>query len=65
MAQIHFTGEAHCPEFRPNRFKKDVCSNCQNKIQQHHGASNEDIATALEYFVDKGKFITNFQNNNV
>ncbi len=53
--QIYFSGQSHCPKFVGNSFKKDVCSNCQQKIQTHSGASDLEIKAALEYAVDDGK----------
>ena len=52
-SQINFTGESLCPTFTPNSFKKDLCQLCQSKIQCHSSASDEEIAAALEYTVDK------------
>eukprot|EP00088_Acartia_fossae_P039257 TRINITY_DN40860_c0_g1_i1.p1 TRINITY_DN40860_c0_g1~~TRINITY_DN40860_c0_g1_i1.p1 ORF type:complete len:216 (-),score=39.08 TRINITY_DN40860_c0_g1_i1:84-731(-) len=52
-SQICFSGKAGCPEFCPNPFKADMCKNCTSKIQDHSGATEEQVAHALEYAVDK------------
>jgi hypothetical protein len=52
--QIYFSGQSSCPKFVGNSFKKDVCSNCQQKIQTHSGATDMEIKAALEYAVDDG-----------
>ena len=49
--QLVFTGEAGCPEFSPNRFKADMCGLCQNRIHSHSGATEIEIARALEFSV--------------
>ena len=46
-----FTGEAQCPEFLANPFKCDMCRMCQNRIQSHSGATEGEIARALEFSV--------------
>ena len=53
--QVHFTGKSKCPEFVANAFKKDICKECQNKIQSHDKATQDQIVEALEYAVSKGK----------
>ena len=50
-SQLVFTGEAGCPEFSPNRFKADMCRQCQNRIHSHSGATEAEIARALEFSV--------------
>ena len=50
-SQLVFTGEAGCPEFTPNRFKADMCGLCQNRIHSHSGATEAEIARALEFSV--------------
>ena len=52
---IYFSGESNCPNFSANAFKKDVCSNCQQKLQSHSGATESEIKAALEFSVDNGK----------
>ena len=47
-----FSGLSNCPTFRANPFRKNICSLCQCKIQDHSGASQADIATAIEYSAD-------------
>ena len=53
MEHMHFSNTVPCPEFAPNAFQKDICSQCQSKIQQHSGARKEHIVAALEYAGDK------------
>ena len=50
-SQLVFTGEAGCPEFSPNRFKADMCRLCQSRIHSHSGATEAEIARALEFSV--------------
>ena len=52
MDQMCFSGLSNCPTFRANPFRKNICSLCQCKIQDHSGASQADIATAIEYSAD-------------
>jgi hypothetical protein len=52
-----FKSKANCFQFVPNSFKKDVCSMCQCRIQDHSAASEDQIRQALEYSIDKGSVI--------
>ena len=52
MGDMYFSGTASCPEFVPNRFRKNVCSGCQSLIQNHSGAKDEFVKAAIEYSVD-------------
>ena len=52
MEQMCFSGVAGCPNFRANPFRKNICSLCQSRIQDHSGASDTDIANAIEYSAD-------------
>ena len=42
-SQMVFTGAAGCPTFSPNTFKADMCCLCQNKIQSHAGATDNQV----------------------
>ena len=42
-SQMVFTGAAGCPTFSPNTFKADMCCLCQNKIQSHTGATDNQV----------------------
>ena len=53
--QMHFNGTAGCPRFEANPFRVDICHVCQNKIQAHDSASEEDVSAAIEYAADKGE----------
>jgi len=50
---MYFSGSADCPSFAANRFRKNFCSVCQSSIQDHSGASDIDVANAIEYSADK------------
>jgi len=52
--QMHFSGELPCPQFEANIFRKNFCQVCQGRIEKHDGASEKDVAAALEYSVDGG-----------
>ena len=52
---MHFDGRAGCPRFTANPFRRDICQVCQNKIQAHDSASEQEVSAAIEYAVDKGK----------
>ena len=52
-SQLVFTGQAGCPEFSPNPFKADMCRLCQNRIHSHSGATETEIARALEFSVSQ------------
>ena len=52
---MHFSGSVNCPQFMANRFRKNICTGCQQKIDAHSGASELQISEALEYAVDKSK----------
>ena len=54
MAEMAFDGSSSCPEFVPNTFKKDICQNCQHRVQSHGGATQQQIKAALEFAVDRG-----------
>ena len=58
-----FSGLSNCPTFRANPFRKNICSLCQCKIQDHSGASDSDIATAIEYSADHVPTLIFTQNN--
>ena len=45
-SQMVFTGAAGCPTFSPNTFKADMCCLCQNKIQSHAGATDNQVQVA-------------------
>ncbi|KAI6646895.1 Dual specificity protein phosphatase 22-like isoform X1 [Oopsacas minuta] len=51
FSQIHLSGEVSCEEFKPNRFKKNICVNCSNDVLKHSKDSvNESVLLeALEY----------------
>ncbi|CAB4068605.1 unnamed protein product [Lepeophtheirus salmonis] len=51
--QINFQSSSNCPTFSPNKFKKDLCQICIEKISKHSTATDEQIRDALNYFVDK------------
>ena len=53
-SQINFLGDANCPVFTPNPFRKNFCTACQSRIQHHSVATDEQIKAAIEYAVDKG-----------
>ena len=53
MDQMYFSGSAGCPSFTANPFRKNFCSVCQSRIQDHSGASDIDVANAIEYSADK------------
>ena len=57
VSQMHFSGSVNCPQFMANRFRKNICTGCQQKIDAHSGASEFQISEALEYAVDKSKKI--------
>jgi len=46
---MHFSGSVNCPQFMANRFRKNICTGCQQKIDAHSGASELQISEALEY----------------
>ena len=50
-SQIHLSGEVSCEDFKPNRFKKNVCVNCCNDVLKHNRDSvNQSVLLeALEY----------------
>ena len=50
---MYFSGSAGCPSFTANPFRKNFCSVCQSRIQDHSGASDIDVANAIEYSADK------------
>lgn len=52
MEQMCFTNTVKCPKFTPNRYRKNICSRCQNKIQDHASATEKQIAHAIEYIAD-------------
>ena len=58
--QMHFDGSAGCQRFVANSFKRDICQVCQNKIQAHDAASEEDVTAAIEYAADKGRDYISF-----
>ena len=55
VSQMHFSGSVNCPQFMANRFRKNICTGCQQKIDAHSGATELQISEALEYAVDKSK----------
>ena len=36
----------------PNPFRKNICSVCQSKIQDHASASDKEVASAIEYIAE-------------
>jgi len=51
--QMHFSGSANCPKFAGNPFRKNFCVSCQQRIDAHSGATQQQIVEAIEYAVDK------------
>ena len=47
-----FSNSCNCPKFVPNPFRKNICSVCQSKIQDHASASDQEVASAIEYFAE-------------
>ena len=64
MDQMYFSGKAGCSSFKANPFRKNICTLCQSSIQDHSGASDTDIANAIEYSADNvPTLILRRQNN--
>ena len=52
MEQMCFSNSSNCPKFTPNPFRKNICSVCQSKIQDHASASDKEVASAIEYIAE-------------
>ena len=52
MEQMCFSNSSNCPKFMPNPFRKNICSVCQSKIQDHASASDKEVASAIEYIAE-------------
>ena len=50
--QIHFTGEANCDKFVPNRFKENICTSCNQLISKHErrAIENDDVILRVSRF---------------
>ena len=51
FSQIHLRGEVKCEEFKPNRFKKNMCINCSADVLKHsrESVSESVLSEAFEY----------------
>mmetsp|Transcript_17118 Transcript_17118/g.19824 ORF Transcript_17118/g.19824 Transcript_17118/m.19824 type:complete len:86 (+) Transcript_17118:164-421(+) len=50
--QVTFQGTSNCNEFRPNKFKVAICTNCSTNLLAHSSEAVRDdaqIKAALEY----------------